>query len=118
MIDSIKQINIIPKKERIKYLINKNIGVELLRMLLCFWIVTCHTCIFKNEKLVKIVNSKFHVPCFMIISYYFYYKNLYNRNIEKIKSRFERLLLPYIIWPILVLIINNILLLLNQSSIF
>lgn len=118
MIDSLKKLNIILKRERKINLINKNIGVELLRMLLCFWIVTCHTCDFKNKNLVKIINSGFHVPSFMIISYFFFYKNLYNRNIQKIKSRFERLLLPYIIWPVLILFFNNILLYFNQQSIF
>ena len=47
MKDSYKEININPKKESIKFLINKNIGLEILRMILCFWIVTCHTCISK-----------------------------------------------------------------------
>ena len=95
----------------------KNLGLEILRMLLCFWIVVCHSCHVKNKKLDKIKNSQFHVPGFMIISFYFCYDILIKRNINKIKSRFERLLIPYIIWPILILIVNNLLLMFNFDSI-
>ena len=105
MIHSIEKLN----------LIKKNINIGIFRMILCFWVVINHTCIFKNS---KIINSQFHVPSFMIISFYFFYKNLFKRNIQKIKSRFERLLLPYLIWPIILLIINNLLLLFQYESFF
>jgi hypothetical protein len=52
--DNNKEIlNIKIKKENINNRQNKNINIELLRMLLCFWIVTIHTCYFKNKKIVK-----------------------------------------------------------------
>ena len=54
----------------------------------------------------------------MIISFYFCFKNLSQRNINKIKLRFERLLIPYIIWPILILFINNILISLGFHTIY
>lgn len=96
----------------------KNLSLELLRFFLCFWIVICHSCDINNRKLNKIKNSKYHVPSFIIISFYFFYGSLYRRNINKIKLRFERLLIPYIIWPILIIIVNNSLLLFNLEGIF
>ena len=118
MIDSKKDLNTTSKKERMIDSRNKNINCEILRMILCFWVVTCHTCTFKNPRINRIINSQFHVPSFMIISFFYFYKNLYMRNISKIKKRFERLLLPYFIWPILLYILNNILLILHCKSFF
>ena len=92
---------------------NINYGIELLRMILCFWIVIIHCCIINSYFFKKIILAGFHVPTFIIISFYFYYRNLSTRNIIKIKLRFERLLIPYIIWPIILLIMNNLLLLIK-----
>ena len=111
-------LNIINKKKIINNRQNKNINIELLRMILCFWIVTVHTFTFKNKKFPKIIDSKFHVPSFMVISFFFFHKSLYTRNINKIKARFEKLLFPYFIWPIVILIINNLLLLMKFEGIF
>lgn len=118
MIDSKKDLNILSKNKRIIDSRNKNINLEILRMILCFWVVTCHTCTFKNTKINRIISSHFHVPSFMIISFFYFYKNLDMRNIPKIKKRFERLLLPYFIWPISLYILNNILLILHCESFF
>ena len=90
------------KKEKI-------LEIQILRMVLCLWIVIHHCALIYNPILKKIILSQLHVPTFFIISFYFLYNNLYKRNIKKIISRFERLLIPYIIWPILIFIINNIL---------
>jgi fucose 4-O-acetylase-like acetyltransferase len=111
-------LSITIKKKFINNRQNKNINIELLRMILCFWIVTNHTYNFKNNKFAKIIKSSFHVPSFMIISFFFFYKSLYTRNINKIKERFQRLLVPYFIWPIIILIINNLLLLMEFESFF
>ena len=45
-----------------------NYSLQLLRLLLCFWVVIHHCCgnVFKFK-------GKFHVPSFMIMSFYFYY---------------------------------------------
>ena len=84
------------------------LGLEILRMILSFWIVIFHCCTFKNGFIRKILNKNLHVPTFLIISFYFLYYHLINRNINKIKQRFERLLIPYFIYPIAIFINNNI----------
>jgi hypothetical protein len=43
------------------------------------------------------------------MSFYFYYNSLKAKTIIKINQRFERILIPYIIWPISIFIFNNIL---------
>ena len=89
---------------------NYNLGIELLRMLLCFWVLINHCCIIRNKTIKKLFFIRpFHVPTFVIISFYFFYKTVSNRDVNKIKQRFERLLIPYFIWPIIIFIINNIL---------
>lgn len=88
---------------------NYNLGIELLRMILCFWVLINHCCLIRNKKIIKLFFLRpFHVPTFVIISFYFFYKTVLNRDVNKIKQRFERLLIPYFIWPIIIFIINNI----------
>lgn len=87
--------------------INKkiNYSLELLRLILAFWVVI-HHCYKYAYKLFK---GTFHVPIFMLMSFYFYYNTLKTKNSINIKKRFQRILFPYIIWPILLFICNNIL---------
>lgn len=87
-----------------------NFGLNILRVILAFWIVIAHCANLRNKALMKIILGKnFHVPTFMMISFYFFYNNFFTRNIKKIKLRFIRLLIPYIIWPIIRFFLNNIL---------
>ena len=89
---------------------NINLGIQILRMLMSFWVVLNHCYKTKNKILINIIfKHKFHIPCFIITSFYFLKANLSNRNIEKIYYRLERLLIPYIIYPIIYWIFNNLL---------
>ena len=83
---------------------NINYSLELLRLLLSFWVTAFHCC----RNVIKF-KGRFHVPTFMIMSFYFYYNTLKAKNIIKMKQRLQRILIPYIIWPIFFFIINNIL---------
>ena len=85
-----------------------NLGIELLRLLMAFWVILYHSFKTENYHLNYIIQTKFHVPTFMFISIFFFQKILYNRNINKIRERFIRLLIPYIIWPSLTFIFNNL----------
>jgi len=90
-----------PKKKR-------NYGIEILRMIMAFLVIIEHCYKPKNNNLQKIANSlKFHVPTFLIISFYYLNNNLVNRKIGKIKERLKRLLIPYLFYPIIIYIFYN-----------
>lgn len=82
-----------------------NLGIEFLRMILCFWVITFHFAGDINKSKYKILKTFYHVPTFMLISFYFSYKLFNSKDIIKYKKRLERLLIPYIIWPLLFVII-------------
>ena len=87
---------------------NLNSGIEILRVLLCLWVVITH-CSHIKEKHFKYLKKGYHVPTFILLSFYFYYQ-VFNKRIQsKIIARFEKLLIPYIFWPTILLIINNFL---------
>ena len=49
-----------------------NYGLEILRMLMSFWIVLNHLYNPKNKQINNIIiRHRFHVPTFLIISFYF-----------------------------------------------
>lgn len=92
--------------------INKNriIGIEILRLILCYWVVSYHYINRKyvNHKYLFFIKTKFyHVPCFTFISFYFTSNLFISRDIERIKNRFERLFIPYFIYPVFIFLINN-----------
>lgn len=85
-----------------------NIGIELLRALLCLYVI-CFHCSFIQRKHLKYFELCLHVPTFFLISFYFYYTILKNKRAIKITSRFQRLLFPYVSWSIIIFILDNIL---------
>ena len=93
-------------------------GIEFLRMILCFGIVLLHYYSSDNKYILKIKENNFQVPCFFFISFYFLYPTISQKNIGKYKQRLERLLIPYIIYPIIVWIINNIMFLIINYNRF
>ena len=44
----------------------------------------------------------------MVLSFFFYYNHISIKNIRKIIQRFQRLLIPYLIWPFIFFLKNNI----------
>jgi len=99
----------------IRNTINKkkiNYNIELLRLLLSFWVVIQH-CYRKSNKNLK---GLFHVPTFMIMSFFYYNNILKTRDIIKIEQRLQRISIPYILWPTFLFISNNILFLLFGFS--
>lgn len=82
-----------------------NLGIELLRTILSFFILSRHflKIEYKTTFLAEFIFyvQPFYVPTFFLISFYFSYNTFQSRNINKIKFRFIRILIPYTIWPIL-----------------
>ena len=90
-----------------------NLGFALLRIYSSFLVVSSH-CFkpqgsFRNKFIIKIIRNNSHVPTFYILSFYLCYKIFKSKNIKKIKIRFQRLLIPYIIWPIIFFSLQNLL---------
>ena len=82
-----------------------NLGINVLKMILSFWVLSFHCTSLKIKTKYKILKTFFHVPTFMIISFYFSYNLFYIRNVTKVKQRIKRLLIPYSIVPLIHLII-------------
>ena len=83
------------------------LGIQILRIIFSFHILVFH-CINKQKYKSKFINSVgLDLKTFFIISFFFSYNTFTSKNILKIKIRFKRLLIPYILWPIIFLIIDN-----------
>lgn len=81
------------------------LGIEILRMIFAFFILFFHC---RNHKIYSSYFISYleqiidlGLTQFFIISFYFSYNSFTSKNINKIKERFKRLLIPYIIWPII-----------------
>ena len=90
-----------------------NYGLEILRTILSFYVVKLHCfhdSTIRNKILYYIIikNRNIHVPSFFIMSFYFNYNCLKSRNPKRNYDRFKRLLIPYILWPIIAFIFNII----------
>ena len=90
--------------------IKTNIGLNVLRFLLSLDVIVSH-CFkqqsTKNKILLFILKRRrVHVPSFVIMSFYFNYKNFISFDFKKYNNRIERLLIPYIGWPIIIWILN------------
>jgi surface polysaccharide O-acyltransferase-like enzyme len=82
------------------------LGLEILRMIFAFSIVFFH-CSSRILYSYKFYNnlSEFvaiGLTTFFIMAFYFSYDSFISKNINKIKDRFKRLLIPYILWPIII----------------
>ena len=84
-----------------------NLGIEILRVFLSFMVVLDH--LYNKKKLKKYYYILYyHIPSFFLISFFFTYNTLTSFNLQKIKLRFERLIIPYIGWSIIAFILKNI----------
>ena len=50
----------------------------------------------------------YHIPTFFLLSFFYNFNTLKSFNINKIKMRFERVVIPYFSWCIICWILNNI----------
>ena len=85
-----------------------NLGLEILRPFLSLWVLIGH-CSKIKRKHSKYIYKVFHVPTFTLIAFYFFYRILSTRMISKIAFRFKRIIIPYILWPLIIFIANNLL---------
>ena len=88
------------------------LSIQILRIFLSFHILVFH-CINKKlykSKLIKVLikDVSIDLGIFFIISFFNSYSSFTLRDIIKIKQRFYRLLIPYIIWPNVFFVITNL----------
>ena len=87
-------------------------GFAILKCFLSFKVITSHC--FKRQssknKVILFITGKrrLHVPSFTIMSFYFNHNTLISNDSKKKMNRFERLLIPYLGWPIIMFVFNNI----------
>lgn len=88
-----------------------NYGLALLKCYLVFLVEIIHNFnrnSTNNKIILKIAAGLIHpVPPFFIISFYFMSDNLLSANLKIFLKRLKRLLIPYIIWPIIVLFFDS-----------
>lgn len=82
------------------------LGIEILRMFFAFIILYFH-CMNReiyNHIFIKFITNivSFGLYTFFFLSFYFSYNSINSKKINKIKERFKRLIIPYIIWPIII----------------
>ena len=100
----------------IKNVVKKNnfkASFAILRMYLSFVVVNIHlfnpkTSKIKNKYIIRFIKNSLSVPIFYLMSFYFSSKIFIKIERNKLTLRFERLLIPYFIWPIIILLINRI----------
>ena len=91
----------------IKKVKEKNYGISVLRVILSFMVVMDH--FYNKKRKIKFIHILYyHIPTFFLISFFYTHKTFTSYNIEKIKLRFQRLVIPYISWSIISFILYNI----------
>ena len=85
-----------------------NLGIELVRPFLSLWVVIGH-CSRIQKQHKKYIYRAFHVPTFNLIAFYFFYRALRESSVSKITFRLQRIIIPYILWPLTIFIFNNLL---------
>ena len=91
------------------------IGLAFLRPILSFCVIMGHFYNVSHSKgkwakfIMRTETFRFHVRVFFIMSFYLSYKTIVSNDLKKKLKRLERLLIPYIIWPIIIFFLNNFL---------
>ena len=84
-----------------------NIGIGILRVCLSFMVIMDH--LYNQRKYSKYVYFfYYHIPTFFLLSFFYTFNTLISFNINKIKQRFERIMIPYFSWCFIYWIFNNI----------
>ena len=84
-----------------------NLGIGILRVCLSFIVIMDH--LYDQKKYNRYIYFfYYHIPTFFLLSFFYTFNTLLSFNINKIKNRFERIVIPYIIWNFIYWIFNII----------
>ena len=89
-----------------------NYGLGFLKVYLSLTVVISHCCKRETTKnkfifLIFVKKRKIHVPAFFILSFYFMHDHFISLKIKTFLRRLERLIIPYLGWPIIIYALNN-----------
>ena len=89
-----------------------NYGLGLLKVYLSLTVIISHCCKRETTKnkfifLIFVKSRKIHVPAFFILSFYFMHDHFISLKIKTLLKRIERLIIPYLGWPIIIYALNN-----------
>jgi len=104
--------SLIMKYESLNKIKKIYLGLEILRMFFSFSVLFFH-CMNKRIFTLKFFNNLSEIVSvglnlFFIFAFYFSYNTFTSKNIDRIKDRFKRLLIPYILWPIIIYVQKTI----------
>jgi fucose 4-O-acetylase-like acetyltransferase len=84
-----------------------NIGIGILRVCLSFMVIMDH--LYDHNIYKKYAYFFYHhIPTFFLLSFFYTFNTLVSFNINKIKKRFERIMIPYFSWCFIYWIFNII----------
>ena len=98
-----------------------NISFSILRMILSFIVVNNHLLDKSKVKYIylsKLLKSRISVPIFFIMSFFLCHKFFLTNDKIKIMRRLERLIIPYIAWPIIIWIFKKLFHLRRKNSFY
>ena len=104
-------IELIEEKKELKF----NIGLAFLRPILQFFVILTHCYNYNFATglwellIIKFKKFGFHVLIFFLMSFYFSQNTLSSSNYKKKFERFERICIPYLLWPIIIYYLNKLL---------
>ena len=96
------------KIKRKKY----NYGLGVLKVILSFTVILTHCLKIETAKNKYILfiserSQTIHVPAFFTLSFYFMHDHFISLKIKTFLRRLERLIIPYLGWPIIIYALNN-----------
>lgn len=83
---------------------DRNYGIAIIKIFLSFAVVCCHFWAKASSNIFATILDLLRglaVPCFALISFYYFAEAVQTRDIAKMKKRVTRLFIPYFGWAII-----------------
>lgn len=86
-------------------------GIDMLKIIMCFGVITCHFWDADMSRRAHIIMNTVRsnaVHSFVLVAFYFSAKTIESKDWNCIMERIIRLLRPFLIWPIIMIILYNL----------